>query len=309
MRTVPAGTFLVPMLLSALLYTVWPDLLQIGGVTEAFLGGGSMNVIIGLVTFCSGIGIELKSIGQLIKRHGVLLVVKLLLTTGLGLGYVALFGQEGIFGISALAFIVTISSVNAALYVSLVNDYGTKVDSATFGIISIFTIPVVPIFVYALQGTAGIDLSPVLNILIPLILGIILGTLDPEFRDLFANGVGLLIPIIGWKIGQTLNLMDALEAGFTGIALAIVYYVFMSPLILVDKRVLKNDGVVGASMNGVAAFAASFPGIVAQTAPAVEPFVGSATAQVLAVALVTVIVTPILTKKVYESSHQEDHYV
>lgn len=130
MRTVPAGTFLVPMLLSALLYTVWPDLLQIGGVTEAFLGGGSMNVIIGLVTFCSGIGIELKSIGQLIKRHGVLLVVKLLLTTGLGLGYVALFGQEGISGISALAFIVTISSVNAALYVSLVNDYGTKVDSA-----------------------------------------------------------------------------------------------------------------------------------------------------------------------------------
>lgn len=200
MRTVPAGTFLVPMLLSALLYTVWPDLLQIGGVTEAFLGGGSMNVIIGLVTFCSGIGIELKSIGQLIKRHGVLLVVKLLLTTGLGLGYVALFGQEGIFGISALAFIVTISSVNAALYVSLVNDYGTKVDSAAFGIISIFTIPVVPIFVYALQGTAGIDLSPVLNILIPLILGIILGNLDPEFRDLFANGVGLLIPIIGWKI-------------------------------------------------------------------------------------------------------------
>lgn len=83
----------------------------------------------------------------------------------------------------------------------------------------------------------------------------------------------------------------------------------MSPLILVDKRVLKNDGVVGASMNGVAAFDASFPGIVAQTTPAVEPFVGSATAQVLAVALVTVIVTPILTKKVYESSHQEDHHV
>lgn len=55
-------------------------------------------------------------------------------------------------------------------------------------------------------------------------------------------------------------------------------------------------------MNGVAAFAASFPGIVAQTTPAVEPFVGSATAQVLAVALVTVIVTPILTKKVYEKS-------
>ena len=302
MKKVPAGTFIVPMLLSALLYTIWPDLLQIGGVTEDFLGGGSMNIIIGLVTFCSGIGIELKSIGQLIKRHVLLLVLKLILTTALGLGYVALFGQEGIFGISALAFIVTMASVNAALYVSLVNDYGTKVDSAAFGIISIFTIPVVPVFIYSLQGTAGINFAPVINILIPLILGMILGNIDPDFRDLFANGVGLLIPIIGWKIGQTMNLVDGLEAGFTGIILAIVYYILMSPLVLVDKKVLKNDGVVGASMNGVAAFASSFPAIVAQTVPAVEPYVASATAQVLAVALVTVIATPILTKKVFESN-------
>lgn len=301
MKKVPAGTFLVPMLLSALLYTIWPGLLQIGGVTEAFLGGGSMNLVIGLITFCSGISIELQSIGQLIKRHGLLLVVKLVLNIALGLGYVALFGQEGIFGISALAFIVTITSINAALYVSLVNDYGTKVDSAAFGIISIFAIPVVPVFIYALQGTAGIDLSPVFNILIPLVLGIVLGNLDPDFRDLFANGVGLLIPIIGWKIGQTMNLVDALEAGFTGIILAIIFYIVMYPLVAVDKYVLKNDGVVAASMNGVAAFASSFPAIIAQTAPVVEPYVASATAQVLAVALVTVIATPILTKKVYES--------
>lgn len=299
MKKIPAGTFLVPMLLSALLYTIWPSLLQIGGVTEAFLGGGSMNFVIGLITFCSGVGIELKSVGELLKRHGVLLIIKLVLSVVLGLGYVALFGQEGIFGISALAFIVTMTSINSALYVSLVDDYGTGVDKAAFGIVSIFSIPVAPVFIYALQGSAGIDLMPVVNILIPLVLGIALGNLDPDFRGMFGNGVSLLIPVIGWKIGQTLNLVDALQAGFMGIILALLFYVLMSPLVFVDKNLLKNDGVVPVSMNAVAAFSSSFPAIVAQTNPALEAYVTSATAQVLAVSLVTVIVTPLLTKKLF----------
>lgn len=33
MKKLPAGTLLVPMLLSALLHTLWPDLLHIGGIT------------------------------------------------------------------------------------------------------------------------------------------------------------------------------------------------------------------------------------------------------------------------------------
>lgn len=301
MRSIPAGTFLVPMLLSALLFTISPGLLQIGGVTEAFLGGGNMNFVIGLISFCSGIGIELKSLIQLLKRHGVLFVAKLILSVALGLGYVALFGQEGIFGISAVAFIITITSVNAALYVSLVDDFGTPIDKAAFGLISIFSIPVVPVLVYSLQGTAGIDLSPVINILIPLVIGIILGNLDPNFRDIFSGGVSLLIPVIGWKIGQTLNLMNALQEVFIGLVLAIIFYVVMSPLVLVDTKLLKNDGLVPISMTAVAAFSSSFPAIIAQTNPELQPYVTSATAQILAVSLITAIVTPMLTKKLYSN--------
>lgn len=301
MRSIPAGTFLVPMLLSVLLFTISLGLLQIGGVTEAFLGGGSMNFVIGLISFCSGIGIELKSLIQLLKRHGVLFVAKFVLSVALGLGYVALFGQEGVFGISAVAFIITITSVNAALYVSLVDDFGKPIDKAAFGLISIFSIPVVPVLVYSLQGTTGIDLSPVINILIPLIVGIILGNLDPDFRDIFSGGVSLLIPVIGWKIGQTLNLMNALQEVFIGLVLAIIFYVVMSPLVLVDTKLLKNDGLVPISMTAVAAFSSSFPAIIAQTNPELQPYVTSATAQILAVSLITAIVTPMLTKKLYSN--------
>jgi len=37
-KKVPAGTFLVPMLVSAFLYTFWPNLFQIGGLTEHIFG-------------------------------------------------------------------------------------------------------------------------------------------------------------------------------------------------------------------------------------------------------------------------------
>lgn len=305
MNKIPAGTFLIPMLISALLYTFWPDLMSIGGVTEAFLGGGHMDFVIGLVTFISGIGIEVKSLGKLFKRHGVLMIAKLILVVVLSLGYMALFGQAGIFGISALAFTVVLSSVNSALYISLVTDYGDKVDQGAFGIIGLFSIPAVPVFVYALQGSGGINLMPVLTTLIPLILGIILGNLDPDFRVLFKNGIGVLIPIIGWKIGQSMNLLDGLQEVFVGLILALLFYVLMSPLIVLDKKVLKYDGVVPTSMNAVAAMASSYPIIVAQSNPTLAPFVGSATAQVLAVSLITVVVTPILVKKMYEKEHGE----
>lgn len=300
MKRIPAGTFLVPMLLSALLYTIWPNLLQVGGITEAFLGGGNLNILVGLAIFFSGVGVDIKSIPQLLKRHGVLSLLKLVLTVVLGLGYIALFGQEGIFGISALAFVVTMASANSALYVSLVDDYGTGIDKAAFGMINVFSIPVAPVLVYALQGSAGIDLMPVVNILIPLVLGVVLGNVDPGFRDIFGGGVSLLIPIIGWKIGQTLNLIDAVQEVFVGILLVLLFYVLMSPLVFTDTKLLNNDGVASTAMNAVAALSSSFPAIIAQINPGLDAYVSSASAQVLAACLITVFVTPLLTKKMYE---------
>lgn len=54
--------------------------------------------------------------------------MKLVLTVGFGLLFIALLGQSGVFGISALAFIVAICSMNPALYISIVNDFGDEVD-------------------------------------------------------------------------------------------------------------------------------------------------------------------------------------
>lgn len=298
MNKIPAGTFLVPMLLSALLYTFLPNLFtNIGGVTESFLGGGNTGFIIGMLCFCSGIGIDVKSIGQLMKRHGVIIVAKIAIAIAVSLLFVNLFGQEGIFGISALAFTVAICSMNPALYISLVSDLGNEIDKAAFGLVGMLSIPALPMFIYAISGQGEISWMPIVSTVIPLILGIVLGNLDKDFTALFDKGISVLLPLLGWKIGQGMNLIEGLQSGVSGLLLAILFYLLMSPLVVLDKNGLKNDGIPALSMISVAGVSASFPIIVAQATPEVAPFVMDATAQVLTASIITVIVTPILVRK------------
>lgn len=307
MNKIPAGTFLVPMLLSALVYTIWPSLFSsIGGVTEAFLGGSGTNFIIGLICFCSGIGINVNTLGKLFKRHGVLLLVKLVLCIALGLGFIALFGQSGIWGISALAFIVAICSMNPALYVSIVSDFGDEVDKAAIGLVGLFGIPAVPMLIYAVSGQGKIEWMPIISTILPLILGMILGNLDKDFSKIFSAGISVLLPILGWNIGQSMNLIEGLQSGIYGVILVVLFYILMSPLVLVDKKVLKNDGIAALSMNSVAGVSASFPAIVAQSNPDLAPYVTSATTQIVTVAIITILITPMLTRMLHKRTYQND---
>nr|WP_328706703.1 2-keto-3-deoxygluconate permease [Carnobacterium sp. CS13] len=71
MNKIPAGTFLVPMLLSALLYTLWPNLFSnLGGITNAFLGGSGTNFIIGLIFFVPESGSILKHLANFLNATG-----------------------------------------------------------------------------------------------------------------------------------------------------------------------------------------------------------------------------------------------
>lgn len=305
MKKIPAGTFLVPMLLSALVYTIWPNLFSnIGGVTDAFLGGSGTNFMIGLICFISGISINVKTMGKLFKRHGVLLLLKLVLVIVLGLSFIALFGQSGIFGISALAFIVAMSSMNPALYISIVNDLGDEVDKAAIGLVGLFAIPAVPMLIYAIAGQGEIEWMPIISTIIPLLLGMILGNLDKNFSTIFSTGISVLLPILGWNIGQGMNLIEGLQSGIYGIVLVILFYIFMSPLFIFDKKVLKNDGIAGLSMTASAGVSASFPAIIAASNPSLAPYVTAATTQVVTLAIVTILVTPILARKLHQKTYK-----
>lgn len=306
MQKVPAGTFLFPMLLSALIYTFFPGIFNIGGVTEAFLGGDHTTFLIAMITFFSGVGLDVKGLGKLFKRHGVLFIVKLILAIGLSFLYMNLFGQEGILGINAMAFTIVMSSINPALYLSLVGSYGEDIDTGAFGITSIFAIPMLPLFIYSFQGGGEFDWMPILSTLIPFFVGMFLGNIDKDFNDIFKGGIAAVVPLLGWKVGYGLNLLDALQASLVGIVLVIIFYVIMSLMVVTDTLVLKNDGVAAGSMLGVANASSAFPAMIAASVPAAQPYVSDATAQILATAIITILVTPILVNKLYEKAHGQD---
>lgn len=300
---IPAGNFLVPMILSAILFTLWPTLFHIGGPTQAAFTDSAVNFIVAGICFCSGVGIDLRKLGPLLKRHGVLLLFKLVIGVVLSFGFLALFGQSGIFGISALAFIVAINSINPAVYISLVNNYGTENDASAFGFTGLFSIPAVPMMIYSFASGGGFDPMPIVSTILPLAMGIILGNLDPQFKSMFGAGIGVLIPFLGWNIGQSINLIEAAQSGVYGVILAVVYYFIWSTQFKLDEKILKNDGVVGLSMVSVAGLSASTPAVLAQMNPALEPFVTAATAQILTAVVITSIITPILVKRQFVKNY------
>lgn len=302
---IPAGLFLVPLLLSALIYTISPNLIRMGGLTEATFSGDGLNFILGATCFCSGTGIDVKRLVRVLKHHGVLLVLKLALSVGFGLGAIMLFGQEGIFGISTVALVVALSSINPAVYLSLVSDYGTSDDTAAFGLAGIFSVPVVPILVYSLSATTGegIDWSPIYSTLLPIGIGMLLGNIDKKFTALFGPGVAVLIPLMGWNIGQGIDLIEAAKAGALGILLVVIYYLLMSPMYFTDKKLLHYDGIASLCMLSIGGVSVSAPFLLAQAHPELTPYVASATGQLLTAVVVTSISTSFLVGRLHRQMY------
>lgn len=240
----------------------------------------------------------------MLKRQGVLLIVKFVVAIVLGLLFLNFVGLDGVWGISALAFVVVVASINPAVYLGIAKEYGTLDDQGAYGFTGLFSIPFVPMLIFGIYfsgGIAGMDWMPVISTLIPLGIGIILGNLDSGFKDLFVPGVGATLPLLGWNIGQSSNLFDALESGIPGIALTIFFLITCLALYFTDTLLLKNDGVIALAMFNVAGLSVSTPAVLAALYPQLQGDMISATAQVLTACVITSIISPIITGKRHDA--------
>lgn len=297
MKKIPGGTLLVPMLLAALFNTFFPELFMIGGISEALFTPKGTNYIVGLVCFCSATSIDLKKLIHVLEKQGILLLVKIVLCFLFGFGYISLFGNVGILGISSLAFIATICSVNPSLYLALVSDYGDEDDLLAFGLVGLLCVPAFPILVYSITNGGAVDWMPIISTLVPIVLGIVLGNLDKEFAVLFKPGMALLTPFMGWAFGSSINLIQAVQSGFAGVIITVIFYITMLPVMyLVETKVLKYNGISTLGMSSIAGLSVAVPLIVASTNPDLLNIATEATAQIAFGVVLTSIITPILAK-------------
>ena len=295
-QKIPGGMMIVPLVLGAIVNTACPQALQIGSFTTATFASGAALTLIGFSLTCIGTQIRIREAPEVIKRGGVLLLVKYAAGAAIGLLIVKLFGDGGFLGLSAMAVICTVTNSNGGLYLALMDQYGEPTDVGAQGLLNLNDGPFLTMVTLGAAGLATIPLLSLFAALVPILLGFILGNIDSDFGDYFSKGVGPAIPFLSVSLGTSINLMDIVDSGFGGIILGLIVVVGSGvPLILADRYILRRPGYAGAALATAAGNAVATPAALAAVDPQYEALVSTATTQVAASVLVSALLAPLLT--------------
>lgn len=301
LERVPGGLVLAVMFAGSLLRTFAPGLLDMGGYVTAMVNG--TDVFMGVLLFCMGTKINLRRGGHIMKRGVAMIGAKF--TVGMVIGYiVAKVG--GVFGLSAVAVTAAMTNTNGVLGIALIDKYGDPDDVAAIAVRLIGTGPLLTLIVLGVAGQVDDLARSILVTILPLVLGMVLGSLDEKASNLFGVAVTGIVPISMFAVGSRINLFTAIEAGVPGIVLGL-FAMTVSFLVCVwaDRRTGGN-GIAGATLASTAANAVLTPAAVASVVPSFNGLaLTHATSQVAAAAILTSLLTPVLVGLVRRSNGTE----
>lgn len=306
LQKVPAGTMFVPLIIGAIITTVCQGFFQfdlwgtLGNPMKDMFSSSGQVLIIGLMLFCTGTQLKISDMKDALHRGVLLILVRLGIAYLLCALFYLAFGYDGIFGISFLAFVCAVTSANAALYMGIISPFGDKADKASFGIMLICSMPLLPLLFLGFYGTSGFgeaQVMQIISLIIPFILGMVLGNLDEDIRKVFAGGNAIILPFLGFEFGSTINLINAFKMIPQGLLLSIVYFIIVIiPFYLFERTVLHRPGYASVASGSLAGVALVIPSMAATSNAAFEPYVTSAVAVLAFVLAVTNILCPFMVK-------------
>ncbi|GEK58298.1 2-keto-3-deoxygluconate permease [Marinococcus halophilus] len=298
MEKIPGGMMVVPLLLGALINTFAPGMLRIGGFTQALFVDGAL-VLIALFLLCAGAQINVRNVGTTVGKGVTLLTVKWVVGAAFGLIAYAFAGTDGLFlGLAPLAIIAAMTNSNGGLYVALVGQYGKGDDRAAYSILALNDGPFLTMVALSIFGAIGFvdglfSVVDFVAVLLPIIIGAVLGNLDEEMRDFLDSGSNMLIPFFAFALGMGINFADILAGGLGGIVLGLMtvfltgsagYWVF---------KLFNWNPIVGASEGSSAGNSVATPAAIASANAAFASVESVATVQVAASVVTTAILLPI----------------
>ena len=304
-KRVPAGVIVVPMFLASILNTFAPGFLQVGPMTAALTSKEGLNALIDVTLVAVGSQLTFKRLELALKRGLVLFLAKWLTAIVLGFLFFKSFGRDGFLGISALAFIAAISNQNNSLFIGLISDYGDEYDVASAAITAIISVPIFTFLTLSMLGIADITPTSILDLCLPLLVGIVLGNIDKNFCEFLAATQMYIMPFLGFAIGAGINIMSIFKGGLPGLVLSILtvgaaFVISLPADIFINKR----PGWAAISTYTAAGNSVIVPTLVANLDPSWKPYESLASAQLGTVVIMTSLLVPLaasLWMKFYKS--------
>lgn len=295
----------IPLLIGCLVNTFIPQCLEIGGFTTALFKSGQATLV-GLFIFCSGATINVRQVGMPLYKGVILTGLKLAI--GVIIGYLLnmAFGPAGMLGLTPFAAIAAITNSNGAIYTALAKEFGDDTDMGAIAVLSLNDGPFLTMIALGTTGLASIPVIDIVAAIIPLIIGMILGNLDSDFRDLLSKGLNMILPVNGFVFGANMSLITIAKAGIPGIILGLITVLSTGVLTyFIYSAIRRKPDPMGMAIGTVGGNAVATPASVAAVDTSLEPYAASATAQIAASVVITAILTPVLTGFVARRSQKK----
>lgn len=303
---VPGGAMVVPLIIGAAFNTFFPELLDIGGFTTGLARGSS--ALLGAFLVCMGAGLDIKGASKAVKIGGVVTLTKFIIGVSFGLIVAHIF-NDAFLGLSSLAVIGAMTNSNGGLYSALTGTYGNEKEVGAIAIVSMNDGPFLTMIALGTAGVATIPLSSLIAVVIPIVLGMILGNLDPELRKALSYGGPLLIPFFSFALGTGINLSMIFEAGLSGILLGLIVTFFGGIFTILADRATGGTGVAGAAISSTAGNAVATPAAVAVADPSMQAIANIATPQIAAAVITSAVCTPLLTNYIAKRNAKQEKLV
>ncbi|MGJ9459915.1 2-keto-3-deoxygluconate permease [Oceanobacillus sp. CF4.6] len=295
---IPGGIMIIPLFLGVLVNSFAPDLLRIGGFTEGLFVNGVVPLV-GFYFVCIGAEINLKTAKGALAKGTTMLVTKWVIGASLGILAFWMAGPSGLFlGLAPLAIIAAMTNSNGTMYIAIASQFGEKDDRAAIGILSLNDGPFFTMLALTMVGSMGVgghlfSLMDFVAVLFPLILGMVLGNLDPDMRKFLSKGVDALIPFMAFGMGMGIDLRAILEGGLAGVILGVLTVLLTGTACAIIFKKMGWNPIVGVAEGAVAGNSIATPAAIATVSTAFASEVGIATVQIAAACVTSGILLPL----------------
>ncbi|WP_421446497.1 2-keto-3-deoxygluconate permease, partial [Agrobacterium tumefaciens] len=139
--------------------------------------------LIALLIFATGTQVNMRTGGPVLATAGTILLMKTIVPATLIIILARFVGLDGIWGVSILAMLAAFDNSNGGLWLAYTGQYGEARDRGAYVASAVNDGPFFSLLFLGASGMADIPLIAFVAALVPFLLGVAVGNLDVQWRN------------------------------------------------------------------------------------------------------------------------------